>query len=150
MMYHTRRFFCMAALFTALLAVEREAICAQEKPPACGYENSTNRLVEGQLKVLDDFGQPAAVADSDSRPMELVNLKIVWTSTSKFGWNYCHPRFHGNEPFEAEFPSERIFLKRQLKAKTLLRIDVPETPYTFIVANDQVSPCFVDNEKKTV
>ena len=55
-----------------------------------GYENKVNRLAERRLEVKDDRGKPA-VRGFRRSPIRDGELKIVWTYTTQFGWNYCLP-----------------------------------------------------------
>jgi hypothetical protein len=118
-----------------------------DKSAPYAYDNKVNRLAERRLAVTDNHGKPAARGNGGPAIGD-VDLKIVWTGTHQFSWNYVLPEFPGGKKaFESEYPSESLFLKRKVEAKTILEVLVPDTPYSFFIINGEPSPYFEDSEK---
>ena len=70
---------------------------------------------------------------------------------SQHSWNYSVPELHdGKDIFETEYPSTPLFLERKLKAKTVLEVAIPDTPYSFYILDGRVSPYFYDSEKAVI
>jgi len=115
-----------------------------------GYENKLNWLEERRFEATDNQGEPA-VLTADRQPMGDIDLKIVWTFTSDFSWNYVLPEFPGGkDQFGSKYPSERNFFERTLKAKSILTVAVPDTPYWFYIIDGQFSPFFTDSQKSVI
>jgi hypothetical protein len=124
-------------------------VTVDESAP-CAYDNKVNRLAERRLAVTDNHGKPAARGQGGP-PIGDVDLKIVWTWTQQFSWNYVLPEFPGGKKaFESDYPSKSLFLKRKMGAKTILEVFVPDTPYSFFIINGQPSPYFEDSEKSVI
>jgi hypothetical protein len=102
------------------------------------------------VRLKDEQGKPA-VRESDRRPMPDAELRIVWTSTHQFGWNYCVPELHGGKDLShTDYPSANLFLEKKLGARALIEMSIPDTPYSFYVINGHVSPFFQDSEKNVI
>lgn len=131
-------------------AVPPDSPSETETPAVRGYDNGINRLVEQRIAVTDQNRKPAVLA-LPKVPIGDVDLEIVWTYTTDWRWNYCLPQFPGGkEAFAEEYPSEHRFLERKLEAKTILQVEIPETPYWFYILNGEVSPYFYDSKKSVI
>ena len=85
------------------------------------------------------------------KPIPNAKLEIVWTMPSQHSWNYCLPELHdGKDIFETEYPSTPLFLERKLKAKTVLEVAIPDTPYSFYILDGRVAPYFNDSDKAVI
>lgn len=124
------------------------ATSTSEAPAARGYDNGVNRLIERQITVKDNKGNPARRHET---LIGTVDLKIVWTYTTEWGWNYCLPEFPGGkEAFKETYPSTPLYLERKVAAQTVLHLEIPETPYSFCILNGGVAPYFIDSKKSVI
>jgi len=97
-----------------------------------------NEFHDKILQITDDQGKPVVRDPVNSKPgakpMPDAKLEIVWTMPSQHSWNYCLPELHdGKDISNTEYPSAPLFLERKLKAKTVLEIAIPDTPYSFYI-----------------
>jgi hypothetical protein len=122
----------------------------EPRAPTRGYENKVNRLAECRISVKDKSGQPA-VHGQERKTIGDVQLKIIWTEPNRYDWNYCLPELHGGkELLNTEYPSIPVFFEKKLRAKTILEVSVPDTPYAFYIVDGKISPFFWDSEKAVV
>lgn len=136
-------------------AAEAETPNAKKTTTQRGYTNSVNELHERILQITDDQGKPAVADPVDSKPggkpIPHAKLEIVWTMPSQFSWNYSLPELHdGKDIFETAYPSAPLFLERKLKAKTVLEVAIPDTPYSFYILDGRVAPYFYDSDKAVI
>jgi hypothetical protein len=119
-----------------------------------GYSNTVNRLFERRLEVTDRRGQPAVRGTGSlakPQPIKNVELRIVWTGADKYEWNYVVPEIHhGKNGLNSEIPSESVFLQKALKAKAVVGVRVPDTPYEFELIDGRASGYFMDREKNVM
>lgn len=134
---------------------EKGPVVAAKPTPAPSYQNKVNRLGEGRIAVTDNLGKPAIYVDLDHgwkrKPLGNAALKIVWTETTQWEWNYILPEFPGGkEAFGKKYPSKLLFLEKTAKAKTIMDVSIPGTPYAFYLINGHPSPYFYDSEKDVI
>lgn len=146
---------CLGAPVGEKTPGESEQSAAGKKFPDHSYDNGTNFLTEGWIPVTDNLGKRAVWSAPDRKPGEEkipdVKFEIVWTMPEQSSWNYSVPELHdGKGLYKSQFPSTPLFFERTLKAKTILSVNIADTPYSFFILDGAVSPYFYDSKKAVI
>lgn len=123
------------------------ALTVHAKPPqkVHSYRNGEWVMKEGEVPVVDPDGKPAIEHKGWSQRVGPVRLKIIWTCNNDYGWNYTT----NPSPREDELPgpSVRVFMEKQLDAKSVLWTWVPDTPFRIATINGKFAPFLMDTDK---
>jgi len=122
--------------------------CAHGADAPRGYTNDTWIMKEGTLAVNDLEGKPAYLHTNWSYRVGPAMLRIVWTETTDFGWNFTT----NPAPRKEGLPGISIpkFLNAEFGAKSLVWTVIPDTPFRLATINGRFAPVLWDTKQKVL
>jgi hypothetical protein len=100
------------------------------KTPPRGYENRVNWLTERLIEVTNGRGDMTFFSHGGLRPRRAGKAQLLWNSS-----------------ISSQYPSPETFLEQTTRARRIVAVAVPDTPYAFYVLAGEVSPYFLDSER---